>query len=70
MLEDTGFSVSNIRFRDAYLRELESRGQTNSPVCMKLKVWKDASAGLNKMKVGTEIGKKMVFRARLHVQWS
>ena len=38
VLEGTGFSVTNGRFRDAYLSELESRDQTSSLVHVKLKV--------------------------------
>ena len=38
VLEGTGFSVTNSRFRDAYLSVLESRDQTSSPVHVKFKV--------------------------------
>ena len=71
VLEGNCFGISNSRFRDAYLSELESRVQTRSPACAKLKAWRDASDDPITKKVAKEIGKKAlteVLRSRLQAK--
>ena len=70
VLREALFDIANEELRDAYMTELDNRGQQSSGAYTKLKAWKDAGNSGAK-KVAEKIGKKTltdVFRARIYIK--